>query len=281
MQRRMVEINERAGRTELGLVPGKMQGWPDSVRAIPNAILRSSLFGAIAPGDRLYVERQVVATWGKVTIRYTGAQLDQSDLSVWMATLHIARHHPTAKGHACSASAYKLLQLLGRTDSGKNRDILQRQLSRLSATSLEISFDAVAYEGSLIEEVYRDDETRAYVIQLNPRLHTLFQQDMTTWVNWGIRNQLTKQPLAQWLHSFYSTHKHPFDVKVETLHRMCGSEAVCMRGFTKSLRKALNAVSAATELHGAIFKWEINAGLLSVRRRQAPHQYNASHGVMK
>lgn len=266
MLQSLARINERAGRSESGHVPGKMPNWPDGVRAIPNALLRSPLFAAIGRGPRRYVERQEIGRWGDVKIRYTGPQLDQSDLSVWMAVLHIARQQTIAGGHACRVTAYRLLGLLGRTDSGKNREILQRQLSRLSATAIELNIGEYGFEGSLIDEVHRDNVSRAYLIHLNQRLDTLFQQNMSTWVDWAVRNELNGQPLAQWLHSFYSTHAQPYSLKIETIHSLCGSEAVCMRDFSKALRKSLDAVGRALKRHGAIFKWEIHAGLVRVQR---------------
>lgn len=262
--RGMARINEQAGRSESGHVPGKMPNWPAEFRAIPNAFLRSPLFAALGRGPRRYMERQEIVRLGGGTILYTGLQQDQSDLSVWMATLHIARQQ-TIAGHACRTTAYQLLGLLGRTDTGKNREILQRQLSRLSATAIEITIGEFSYEGSLIEETKRaDDGSRAYLIHLNPMLVRLFQSDMTTWVNWAVRNELNSQPLAQWLHSFYATHAHPFPMKIKTIHDLCGSEARCLRDFAKNLRRSLDAVGNAVRRHGAAFTWRIDSGLVHV-----------------
>ena len=34
---------------------------------------------------------------------------------------------------------------------------------------------------------------------------------------------VTTPMLAQWLHGFYASHAKPFPIKIETLHRLCGS----------------------------------------------------------
>ena len=65
-------------------------------------------------------------------------------------------------------TAYQILKALGKTDSGKNRDILDLRLSRLNATAVRVKQGRYSYEGSLIDGVYRDEETRAYVLIPNP-----------------------------------------------------------------------------------------------------------------
>ena len=50
---------------------------------------------------------------------------------------------------------------------------------------------------------------------------------------------LRGQQLAQWLHSFYSTHADPHPIKVETIRRLCGSENKDLFGFRRDLREAL------------------------------------------
>ncbi|WP_239990634.1 plasmid replication initiator TrfA [Pseudomonas sp. LAMO17WK12:I9] len=175
--------------------------WPDSVRRVPNVALRSALFGAISKGHRPYLERVEIHAQGGISIFYTGALLDQGDLDVWETVLHMARAQEL--GAECRVTAYRLLKELGKTDSGKNRTILDRHLSRMKATALQVRVGDHSYEGSLIHEVYRDHGTRCYVIRLNPMLRVFFLGDQFTDVDWSVRQALHGKPLAQWLHSFY------------------------------------------------------------------------------
>ena len=50
---------------------------------VPNDILRSALFAAIQGKGREYFKHKLLASYDGVQIRYTGEQLDQSDLDVW------------------------------------------------------------------------------------------------------------------------------------------------------------------------------------------------------
>ncbi|WP_241177291.1 plasmid replication initiator TrfA [Pseudomonas chlororaphis] len=240
-----------------------MPNWSDSVRRVPNVALRSALFGAISKGHRPYLERVKIHALGGISIYYTGALLDQGDLDVWETVLHLARMQEL--GAECRVTAYRLLKDLGRTDTGKNRAILDRHLSRMKATALQVQVSEHSYEGSLIHEVYRDHDTRSYVIRLNPKLRVLFLDDQFTDVDWSIRQELHGRPLAQWLHGFYVTHARPYDFKVKTLHQLCGSRARSLCDFKKDLRRSLDAVERASNAAGQPFSYLVEGDLVRVR----------------
>ena len=84
----------------------------------------------------------------------------------------------------------------------------------------------------------RDDETGAYSIEINPKIVALYGREGWTQVEWQQRLALKGQPLAQWLHGFYTTHAQPYPYRAETLHKLCGSEAKNLTDFRKDLRKA-------------------------------------------
>jgi hypothetical protein len=275
LTQRIAEIQERAKqRTELEPSPDappapsnvvQLPLWPDVVRGVPNAALRSALFGAIKKGARAYLERQEIHAQEGVKIIYTGARLDQGDLDVWETVLHVVRVQ--ALGDECRVTAYQLLKMLGKTDTGINRDTLERRLSRMKATGVDVNVGRYGYEGSLIDEVYRDKETREYVIRLNPKLSVLFAADQFTQIDWSVRHALDGQPLAQWLHGYYASHAKPYPVNVATLLKLSGSENDEPRSSRQKLRKALDAVTEAGAAHGQPFSYEIKADLVHVEKK--------------
>lgn len=244
--------------------------WPEVVRGVPNAALRSALFGAIKKGARPYWERQKIHAQAGIGIIYTGARLDQGDLDVWECVLHLARQQ--ILGDECLVTAYRLLKMLGKTDTGKNREILNRRLSRMKATGVDVNVGKFSYEGSLIDEVYRAEESREYVIRLNPKLRALFETGQFTHIDWNVRHALNGKPLAQWLHGYYASHAKPYPVSVATLHLFCGSEAVLLSDFKKDLRKALDAVAEASNAHGQPFSYDIRGNLVGVEKRPTGSQ---------
>lgn len=168
--------------TERALAAGtQLPDWPESMRGVPNGVLRSALFGAIKRGKRGFLQRQPIASLEGVSIIYTGVRLDQSDLDVWEGVLHLSRC--SELGAHIEFTARGLLRLIGRgghngESIGKSdREWLKNVLSRLKATSVEIQQGPYAYGGSLIDEYFRDDSSGRYVLILNPRVKAIFSRD--------------------------------------------------------------------------------------------------------
>jgi len=245
------------------------EDWTDSMRAVPNSLLRSALFAGVRGGQRLLENVEICTTAG-VSITYTGPQLDQGDLDVWLALLFVARRD--GLWSECHTTAYQLLKTLGITDTGKNRRQLGRRLSRLKATALGLQSSKYSYEGSLINELARDEKTKKFVIRLNPSLSALFGYDQYTRINWRVRHRLAGKPLAQWLHGYYSSHANPFPVRVETLHGLCGSEAKVQRDFKKDLLRSLESIRVANEEYRLSFNYEVRDGLIHINKSGGPFQ---------
>ena len=261
----------------------KLPLWPEAVRAVPNGFLRSALFGAIRRGARRYLERERIAALEGIEIFYTGQRLDQGDLDVWEMLLHIARLQDL--GSECRITAYQLLKALGKTDTGKNRDILDQRLSRMKATAIDIHIGRYGYEGSLIDEIYRDKETREYVFRANSKLRTLFEPDQFTLIDWSVRRELDGQPLAQWLHGFYASHAKPYPISVTKLRELCGSEYERLDNFRRDLRKALNALVESSNRNNQFFSYEIRSDVIYTdkmpSKTQRKHLINKNKNLKK
>ena len=238
--------------------------WPEPVRSVPNGFLRSALFGAIRKGRRRYINGEQIAAIEGVEISYKGESLDQGDLDVWENVLHAVRLQEL--GSQCHLTSYALLKLMGLTDTGKNRATLQSRIERLVANALTVKQGRYSYMGNLIAGAAKDEDTQEWVIELNPRLRPLFSADQFTQIEWTVRHALSGHQLAQWLHGFYASHAKPFPMKVETLHRLCGSEAGLMSDFAKTLRKALDAVAEASTANGQPFGYDIRGDLVHVEK---------------
>ncbi len=244
--------------------------WPEEARGVPNAALRSALFGAIKKGARAYLERKEIHAQEGIRIIYTGARLDQGDLDVWETVLHMARMQ--ALGNECRITAYQLLKALGKTDTGINRATLDRRLSRMKATGVDVKVGKFSYEGSLIDEVYRAEETKEYVIRLNPKLSSLFAVDQFTQVDWSVRHALDGKPLAQWLHGYYASHAKPYPVTVSMLLKLCGSENEDPGSGKQKLKKALDALTEASNANGQTFSYSVEQDIVEVSRKPSTSQ---------
>ena len=267
------KARQRAEREKRDPLPGaplpknvvQLPLWPEPVRAVPNGFLRSALFGAIAKGRRRYINGEDLAAVDGVTIRYKGERLDQGDLDVWESVLHAVRLQEL--GSQCRVTSYALLKVMGKTDTGKNRATLHNRIERLVANAVTVKQGRYTYIGGLIRFAAKDEETQEWVIELDEKLRPLFAGDQFTQIEWAVRHALDGHQLAQWLHGFYASHAKPFPLKIETLHRLCGSEAGLMSDYAKKLRKALDAVAEASEAHGEGFSYEIRGDLVHIEKQ--------------
>lgn len=239
--------------------------WPEPVRAVPNGFLRSALFGAIRKGRRRYLKAEQLAALDGIEIRYTGERLDQGDLDVWESVLHAVRLQEL--GSQCRVTAYSLLKLMGKTDTGKNRATLHERITRLRANAVEVRQGRYTYIGGLIAGAAKDEETQEWVIELDAKLRPLFATDQFTQIEWAVRHALDGKPLAQWLHGFYASHAKPFPIRMETLLKLSGSENENPRSAQQKLRIALDAVVAASEAHGEGFSYAIRGDLVHVEKK--------------
>ena len=214
--------------------------WPEPKRGTPNTFLRSALFAAIHGQSRRWMKEELLASLNGITVKYTGQQLTQSDLDVWETLIHLVREHPL--GTECSFTAYGLLTALDRNTGRSEHRWLHSALIRLGACMTEITYDGKTYAGSLLHEFRKDDRSKAYRVRLNPELIKLFGENQWTQLDWAQRRSMARHPLAQALHAYWSSHAEPLPIRVETLHRITGSNTKNLRHFKANLKTALTVL---------------------------------------
>lgn len=257
---------QNAKQVNLALPPPTMQLpiWPEPTRGTPNTWLRGALFAAIQGKERRALKREVLATVEGISIRFTGWQLDQSDLDVWDTIVHMSRCRPL--GTPIHFSAYSILRELGR-DAGKSQhEWLKDAIARLYSAGVEITAGRYTYFGGLLHGA-RDDDTGRYVVQLHPALLEMYLAGWTQ-IRWDHRTALRRKPLALWLHGWYSTHAKPYALRVDTLRRLSGSRNHDAASFRRQLKVALTELEAI----GAITAWEVRNDVVHVTRSPTPSQ---------
>jgi hypothetical protein len=234
--------------------------WAEQQRGTPNSFLRSSLFAAVQGKDRRFLKEEVLASQNGITVKFTGEQLNQSDLDVWETLVHLAREHPL--GHVCGFTAHGLLKALGLHTGNTDHKWLHSVIIRLTACAVQITHGEKTYFGSLIESGAKDELTRHYNIKLNRDLIRLYGGTQWTAIDWKQRQELRRQPLAQALHAFYSTHAKPYSIKLVTLKEVTGSRNPQLASFKRQTRQALEALVKL----GFLLGFEIEGDLVTVRR---------------
>ncbi len=247
-----LQANRKAS-TEVAVAPAQMSLnlWPDSVRGVPNAFLRGALFG-VSQRREVARKRELLASVDGIEIWYRGEKFNQTDLDVWQMLLHMGRLQPLGSRVEFTAQAF--LTALGRGTSGKHREELKEEISRLMGGVVEIAWtkEKKSFAGSLVSNMYRDDESQRFVVMLDPKMMALYESGYSQ-IFWPHRRALKSNNLAKWLHGFYASHANPFPYKVETLRDLCGSKQADLAGFRRLVRAALKQLVDID----AIAKWEI------------------------
>jgi TrfA protein len=226
--------------------------WPKAAPGAPNPVLRSALFAAILSKDRRFLDNQIIAAVDGQKVKFKGQQLNQEDLDVWLQVLELARDHPL--GDLCHSSAHGLLKSLRKATGGINHQQLDACLTRL-VQPVTVSQGPYNYTGGLLTDVYKDENSRQYLIRVNPRLSGLFGRGWTQ-LDTGIRQKLRGKALALWLSAHYATHRDPYPYSVEKLRELSGSRTASLKRFRAALRVALGELQAT----GAIAAWQIDSG---------------------
>ncbi|HFT6957225.1 TPA: plasmid replication initiator TrfA [Proteus mirabilis] len=211
----------------------------------PNSVLRSALFGLVEKGKRKYEKGVVKAALNGYTITYTGEQLDQSDFDVW---LELLKRFSEGKSENIIFSFNSFLTSINRNTGKKDYLWLKGVLTRLQACSVEINYKNITYQGTLVTKMIRDKNDSDVVqgVVLNKELFVLFSGKDWTLIDRNVRISLKGKPLAQWLYSFYCTHKKPIPYSVEMIKSLCGSESSNIYSFKQTLKKNLDLMGDNT-----------------------------------
>lgn len=224
--------------------------WPDHVRAIPNHLARSALYRVMDKRKPREMLKDVpVATIGHATIKYRGEELRQDDADVFLQLIHLARNQPLDSPIVFTKA--RMVSELGWTKNTKSAERLHECLMRSAASLLSITTEEGGFTGRLIDRFeWRNEmtgvEDKVWRIWLDPKILFLFGANTYSWIEWETRIQMG--PLAKWLHAYYSTHKDPFDIKVETLMLACGTSRTDINQFARDLKIALNEIQDLDEI---------------------------------
>lgn len=254
----------QASRPPTERISGQLPSWPDSTRGVPNVWLRCALFAGIQGKGRKALKRELLATVEGVEIRFSGWQLDQSDLDVWETVIHLARHHRI--GNRVQFSEVQVLKMLKRSTGTSDRLWLRSALVRLAGATIEMKYDNLTFFGALLKGA-GDEMNGVYVIELEPRLEALYMAGWTQ-IEWDERVLLRRKPLALWLHGWFCSHAEPFPLGIETIQRLSGSVNVHPGSFKRQLSKALDELV----LIGALVSWRLSGHRVCVMRTPTPSQ---------
>lgn len=248
-----------------------LPSWREDKRGGPNSFLRSALFAAIQSKDRADLKKAQLFSQQGITITYTGQQLNQEDMTVWLALIDLMKQNPL--GTQCSFTAHSILKYMGLATGGSAHERLGDAILRMTACAVVIKTDKYTYMGSLIHDCVIDEDTKHYKLTLNRHLIKLFGENDWTGIDWEQRKQLRHKPLCLKLHDYYSSHEKPLPVSIEFLFSITGSKNKQKADFKRQIKTALEGLVKI----GFLKSYGIEGDMVKVERVPKPYQHLALH----
>ena len=213
--RKREELADRHAQGQLAL-------WPESERGIPNELVRCAVFSAKNRKERREVYRAnaplIVPVIGGGEVVYIGEELRQDDETVWMQLVHLAKE---ARSESVSFTPYSFLKAVKWPIKGTSYTRLLTSIRRLATSGLEVyssRFDKGVSTKLIAKYEYSkgaDTPWKVQVFNKDDELLFLFDK-LYSRLDWESRLTLP-EGVSTWLHGFFSSHREPFDHKIETL----------------------------------------------------------------
>lgn len=255
-----------------GAESAQLEFWPEPVRKVPVALMRSALFAVTNARKtrKVFNEFTTLSATKDIRLAYKGEELTQADLTIWMQDLHLARGLPL-RNHPVVYVPRKFLQSIGLGDGKKNYQSLWDSQRRLRSASLQIETKSFEYEGSLVLEVLRekeqeDDKART-VVRLSPTLVEMFDRS-DAWHHWQQRLALRKDPLAQRLMSLWATFAEPLPYSTQLLFELAGLADNSATSRRQKLRRVCDSLQAVGFLTG--YRMDVDKDVLQPYRAPVP-----------
>ncbi|PTQ77816.1 TrfA protein [Nitrosospira multiformis] len=201
---------------------GQLALWQENERGIPNELVRCAVFSAKNRKEKREVYRAnaplIVPVIGGGEVIYIGEELRQDDETVWMQLVHLAKE---ARSECVSFTPYSFLKAIKWPIKGSSYTRLLTSIRRLATSGLEIyssRFDKGVSTKLIAKYEYSkgaDTPWKVQVFNKDDELLFLFDK-LYSRLDWETRLALP-EGVTTWLHGFFSSHREPFDHKIETL----------------------------------------------------------------
>ena len=257
---RKIEQNRKdeEERLETGVI--HLPTWREDRCGLPNSFPRSALFAAIQSKDRLDLKKVEIFSQQGISVTYTGEQLNQEDLTVWLALVDLMKKDPL--GTECRFTGHEILKYMDLGTGGSAYERLNDTIVRMIACAVIIKMSTQTYMGSLIHGCVIDERTKVYKLNLNRHLIKLFGDNDWTAIDLEQRKQLRNKPLCLKLHGYYSSHENPLPVSLEFLLNITGSTNSQKSSFKRQVKTALTELVTI----GFLKSYSIEENIVKVER---------------
>lgn len=187
-------------------------------------------------------------------LRYSGPELRQSDGLVFMTLLRIARDAQV--GCDVSFSPEDLCREIFGRYSGPARTLLRDHIQRLQKGL--IAFPSFSVQ---LCQRFNYPSRGLWSVALDKDIVAVFGQSSAVWLDREQRKRIP-EGLSSWLFSFIESQTKLIPTSVDSLHKLCGSDAE-PESFVRLLRRALNDLEEAGVVDEG---WSVAKGVVRWRK---------------
>ena len=252
--------------------------------ASPNIWIRSALF----PPHENTKKREIIPEWTPIVafekeacIEIKGERFSQYENDLVMVLIRLYSEKGIPFDKPLETSTLAILKKLGlKNFHKKNYEAIARSMDRLTTSPMKLKYYWSEYIGSILHDAFIDKKSGRWIVQLNPKLVTLFQDGQYTYIPLDIHFSL-KRSLSKWLHQFLTSHdasKNHFAISIKKLHILCGSRVKSLPKFRQQIKASLLEL----EEIGVVRKgWSIRKDVLRVRVKRRAIKSSAISNVKK
>ena len=267
---------------------GQLVSWPENERGIPNELVRCAVFSAKNRNEKRKVYRAnsplIVPVIGGGQVIYIGEELRQDDETVWMQLVHLAKQSYSVYA---VFTAYSFIKAIKWPINGASYTRLLTSIRRLATSGLEIysnRFDKGISINLIANYEYSKNSDIPWKVQVFNKEDNFLSLFDKLYSRLDLETRLALPPgITTWLHGFFSSHKDPFQHKIETLAIGAGislesaedeylDETTRVAKRKERLREAKRRIKVSLEIlkkHKFLSNFEINRrGLVRVERSQ-------------
>lgn len=221
--------------------------WGDSMRALPNDYARSALFTVRNKRvPRAALQNHPLYTIGSDTkITYTGVELRaEDDELIWQQVMEYSKR--CQLGEPVTFTFYELCKDVGWSINGRYYKKAEECLSRMQASAMQFESTRIGRLESLslisrFSVVDRGKTTSRCQVIIDEEMVVLFAGDHYSRFIWDKYRKLS--PIARRMFDYFSTHKEPFPIKLESFRLMCGSESTRPKKWREQVSSACEELS--------------------------------------
>lgn len=227
----------------------------------PHALARSAIFStqifrSLNSRPR-HLEETPIKCMGKMSVsQLSGEQLDQNDADVFYELLKrgLQQGDSSSREARVQFNCGELIKALGRKKGGKTTKLLNDSIERLTDATFQFLIPELFTGRSrlILKALTKENASGLecdYDVLIDVELANLFANGQWSFLRKKERAAIAGDPLAKGLHAYYSTHKEPYPILVETLQALMGRESMQFSKFKRALEDSLANLKTATGWH--------------------------------